>query len=243
MARKKQETLVLFPEILTVTRKLSDEQFGALMRAAFSYRFNGETYNGDDAAVDVAFQFISNQIDRHAENCTQNAQNASTPPPRGSGMQRNAAECSEIPVDAPNGQRNPPPIQSISNPILSESIPKESTAAKQPHAPAKKTTEKSSFGEFGWVKLTDDEYNRLLNDLGEAEVKRCISYVDESAQTTGNKNRWRDWNLVLLKCHKQGWGLNHQRHSTSKNQPIYGSGELGEAEMEAIQRVLREDTP
>ena len=73
-----------------------------------------------------------------------------------------------------------------------------------PPAPTKQA--KKPHGEFGWVKLTDDEYNRLINDLGEAEVKRCIAYVDESAQTTGNKNKWRDWNLVVRKCHKQNWG-------------------------------------
>lgn len=91
------------------------------------------------------------------------------------------------------------------------SIGKDSIESKadKPPAPAKQA--RKAFGEFGWVKLTDDEYNRLLNDLGEAEVKRCIAYVDESAQATGNKNKWRDWNLVVRKCHKQGWGLNHQQ--------------------------------
>lgn len=33
MARPKQETLVLFPDILNITRKFTDAQFGALMRA------------------------------------------------------------------------------------------------------------------------------------------------------------------------------------------------------------------
>ena len=65
---------------------------------------------------------------------------------------------------------------------------------------------KSTHGEYGWVKLTDVEYNRLLNDFGEDEVKRCISYVDESAQSTGNKNKWRDWNLVLRRAANGGWG-------------------------------------
>ena len=36
MARKKQETLVLFPEVMQITRKFTDAQFGALIRAVFS---------------------------------------------------------------------------------------------------------------------------------------------------------------------------------------------------------------
>lgn len=121
------------------------------------------------------------------------------------------------------------PIHSI--PIHSN---KESMAAEPP-APTKEA--KKAFGEYGWVKLTDSEYNRLLNDLGEAEVKRCIAYVDQSAQTTGNKNKWRDWNLVVRKCHKQGWGINCQQYSRKPEIPK-GSGELGSAELDAIRRVL-----
>ena len=45
------------------------------------------------------------------------------------------------------------------------------------------------YGEYGWVRLTDEEYNRLLNELGDIELARCIQYVDESAQSNGNKNK------------------------------------------------------
>ena len=77
-------------------------------------------------------------------------------------------------------------------------------------APAPGCSEKSArkkYGQYGWVKLTDEEYSCLLNDLGQAEVERCIAYIDEAAQSTGNKNKWRDWNLVVRRCHRDGWGL------------------------------------
>ena len=61
-------------------------------------------------------------------------------------------------------------------------------------------------GEYGWVKLTDEQYTKLEQDLGEEELLRCIRYVDESAQQTGNKNKWKDWNLVIRKCSRDGWG-------------------------------------
>lgn len=64
-----------------------------------------------------------------------------------------------------------------------------------------------SFGQYGWVRLSDREYAKLLQDFGQAELNRCIAYIDESAQSTGNKNKWRDWNLVLRRCHRDRWGL------------------------------------
>ena len=69
--------------------------------------------------------------------------------------------------------------------------------------------------QYGWVMLSDEEYSKLLKDLGQAELDRCITYVDESAQSSGNKNKWKDWNLVVRKCHREGWGLrNYQRPQT-----------------------------
>ena len=82
-----------------------------------------------------------------------------------------------------------------------------------------------AYGEYGWVKLTDDEYKRLIDDLGEAETKRCIQYVDESAQTTGNKNKWKGWNAVVRKCHRDGWGV---RNENSAKKPAYDASQLGE---------------
>lgn len=70
--------------------------------------------------------------------------------------------------------------------------------------------ERHKHGEYGWVLLTDQEYERLVNELGLSEAKRCIAYVDEAAQGTGNKNKWKDWNLVVRKCHREGWGQRQQ---------------------------------
>jgi hypothetical protein len=73
---------------------------------------------------------------------------------------------------------------------------------------SKEKEKKPSFhkhGEYGWVKLTDDQYSRLLKDMGKEELDRCIQYVDESAQKNGNRNGWKDWNLVLRSCHREKW--------------------------------------
>ena len=125
MARKKQETLVLFPEVLQITRKFTDAQFGALIRAVFSYRFGGEEYSGDDMAIDVAFQAIANQVDRLKEYSEINAKNAA-----GSESKQGGAECSEM-------QENHRPI--LSNPIQSvpiQSDPVEDTGAQSAKPPA-----------------------------------------------------------------------------------------------------------
>jgi len=69
---------------------------------------------------------------------------------------------------------------------------------------------KTKYGQYGWVKLTGEEYDRLALDLGPEETARCIQYVDESAEKTGNKNQWKNWNLVVRNCSRDGW---HKRYN------------------------------
>ena len=114
--------------------------------------------------------------------------------------------------------------------IGKDSIGKVSTESMADKPPTSPKPTKKSFGEYGWVKLTEDEYNRLVNDLGEDEAKRCITYVDESAQSTNNKNKWRDWNLLVRRCHRDKWGMKPNPKGTqiSGADRILGMIERGE---------------
>lgn len=79
-------------------------------------------------------------------------------------------------------------------------------AAAQPATASEKTVRKK-YGKYRWVKLSEQELESLRRDLGDDEVKRCITYIDESAQANSNKNGWQDWNVVIRKCSRDGWGI------------------------------------
>ena len=91
----------------------------------------------------------------------------------------------------------------------------EPPAASPAPAPEPVKPVRHKYGEYGWVRLTDEEHARLLKDLGADELKRCITYVDESAQRSGNKNKWKDWNLVIRKCSREGWGVSRYRAASN----------------------------
>ena len=86
---------------------------------------------------------------------------------------------------------------------------------KESYAPAHAKRQK--WGQYGWVLLTPEEHNRLMTDLGAAELDRCIRYIDEAAQSSGNKNKWKDWNLVIRRCSREGWG---QRYNPKPVMPV-----------------------
>lgn len=92
--------------------------------------------------------------------------------------------------------------QSCHDTDIDKDIDKEVDKEKEKNTPAPR----HFVGQHGYVKLTDKELDRLIQDLGQSETDRVIAYVDESAAATRNKNEWKDWNLVLRKASREGWG-------------------------------------
>ena len=93
------------------------------------------------------------------------------------------------------------------------------TTPPAPIVPDPEEPVRHKHGANGWVRLTDEQYIKLLKDLGPAELNRCITYVDESAQITQNKNGWKDWNLVVRRCHREQWGTKYPKQKASE-QPV-----------------------
>jgi len=76
---------------------------------------------------------------------------------------------------------------------------------------APKKQQRKKYGQYGWVLLSDAELERLEAEYGYCDVNHYINYVDESAQQTGNKNKWKDWNVVVKKAIREQWGKGNQR--------------------------------
>lgn len=82
------------------------------------------------------------------------------------------------------------------------------SSGARPPSPAKEEKKplRIKYGEYGWVLLSQEEYSRLIEEYGEETAAHYIRYVDESAQQSGNKNKWKDWNLVVRKAIRGQWG-------------------------------------
>ena len=120
-----------------------------------------------------------------------------------------------------------------------EEAPSEKKAPAKPPAPPKK-----SRAPYGWVKLTDAEYERLCRDLGEAEATYWIRLVDEMAQSTYNKNGWKDWNLTVRRAACEKWGPRRTADKASARNAQYqthDSTSVSPIAQAAIEAMLQED--
>ena len=199
---------VYFQDWKAIRNAVSPEQGWKLFNACLNYAELGEPLKEKDPVIIAFFQLLSGGIDRSIAKSEEKAQKSRYA--RYCGLKKESGEsplsfeewvttvdaCQQPSThvndgDNHNRNRNRNPIE-----IQSES----ESESKTTNSPKKK------YGDYGWVKLTDAQYTKLVADLGQSELDRCIQYVDEYAQLTGNKKGYKDWNIVIRRCSREGWG-------------------------------------
>ena len=215
--------------------ELSETQVGALTMAILKFQARGEKPANLDPVCKALWAVIHQDLLRARlkyDTAVKNGKKGGRPPK----ASKHEEETNE------NQEKGITKTESKTKSESESKSTSKSTSIDTGSAPAQAAgvcCEKESFGEFGWIKLTMEQYRKLLERLGPEELNRCITYVDEAAQSTGNRNRWKDWYLILRRCHENRWYETRQKYS-KPDVPYGATGVLGEAELEAIQRVLRE---
>ena len=64
---------------------------------------------------------------------------------------------------------------------------------------------KETYGTYKRIKLTEDEYKRLIEDYGKETINKQIELLDEYIESNNNKNKYTNFNLVLRKSIREKW--------------------------------------
>lgn len=235
-----KKSFILFCDYEDLLADLSDADLGLLLRGIFAYTGRGEEPIFESGELKMAFRFIRRRLDAdrkaYQEKCEKRRQAGAK---GGKSKAENLAKQANASVAkqdlsnlADNDTDNDTDTDTDTDIIYPPIVPQGTVAQRH-----KEKQERHKYGEYGWVQLTEEEYTRLLADLGEKELSRCIAYVDESAQSTGNKNKWRDWNLVIRKCARGGWGKGGSGKAAAVPQapPSYDLSEF--------ERMMQQHTP
>lgn len=215
---------------------LTNEDMGALLRAMMHYQFRDEEPTELSGVAKIFWMFLVEDLDRAKAQYVTSVNNGK----KGGRPKKNAAAKVE---NQEKTQTNPEKgitrtESRTESKTESRTKTRERTKTSAREAEEDLSVCEKAYGEFGWVKLTDEQYAQLEKSMGQWELTQCITYIDRAAQTTNNRNQWRDWSLVLMRCHEEAW--HHTRRRTAPV-PTGASGQLGEAELEAIRRVLSEE--
>ena len=204
--------------------KLGDAQLGKLVYAMMEYQFYGMEPEKLSEKLTYVWEAIVEDLDRARVRYNAAVENGK----KGGRPRKNPTETENNPEK---------PITRTRTESRTESKTRSITETESPEAACGEDLSvcQKAYGEFGWVRLTQEQYLQLQGMMGAAELDRCITYIDRAAQTTNNRNHWQDWALVLRRCHESRW---HEAACPSDPIPKGASGVLGEAELEAIRRVM-----
>ncbi len=130
-----------------------------------------------------------------------------------SSLENFQSESKNFPIDIDTEKDTDTDIEKEKDIYIEKERKKENApaAARSPSVKKEDFVLKNKYGSYGWIELSENEYAQLLDELGEAELARCIAYIDQSAQSTGNRNRWKDWVLILRRCSRESWGIRQEK--------------------------------
>lgn len=207
MPRKKQEILALFQDAFDLTKELSDQQFGELMRAIGNYRFGGAKYTGNDFAIKMSFGFISAQVDRYSDYCQSkraaaNARYNNDSAEECTGVQEtqnNAKECTGVHNDA----KEPSISMSMSKSV---SISDDNKADKPQRARFSPPTVED-------VKAYCTEKNYSV------DPNRFVDFYTSNGWMVG-KNKMKDWRAAV-----RNWnGKEQSKNGKTESKPLWTIG-------------------
>lgn len=173
-----------FPDLKETMSELSDAERGRLFMAALEYVETGKRpdLKGNER---ILFPGIAAQIDRdnaeYDKKCKQNKENGLKA--NGSERPRTVANGSERRANAP--QEKEKEEDKENNTLSDESVKR-----------TRKKRKTLTFGEFGNVQLTQEEYDRLCAEFPNADeaVKFLDEYIEEKKYKSANHNfalrRW-----------------------------------------------------
>lgn len=92
------------------------------------------------------------------------------------------------------------------------------------------------MGTYKRIKLTKDQYNKLIDDYGEDYINQIINRLDEYVESNNNKNKYSNYNLVIRKAIRDNW-FKIEKLPSWFNQEIKKEEGLTDEEREWLQSI------
>ena len=195
---------------------LTDEQVGRLFRYLISYADSGlGAPDNEDICVKLLFSVMSSAIDennaKYAEKCKRNQEIAierekNKRDNQSTNVHERARTCTNVherarestkSTDTDTDTETETETETETDIILTDNSVCGGKSAEQisAPAPAKKKSAMHKHGEYGHVRLTDEQHKKLIGEYGQQTVDTYIRKIDEYCQLKGKL--YKDYNLAI----------------------------------------------
>lgn len=195
MAEKK--SFVLYTDYQKHINKLTDEEAGTLFKALFKYA-EKEDLPELTPMADMAFSFIAAVMDRDSEKWEEIKKKRSEAVKKRWEKEKqtdtndtNVYKC--IQTDT-NDTVN---VNGNVNVNVNDNVNVIKGVIGGKDKPSPRSPVKKKYGNYQHVALTDEQYNKLLSDYGQATLEKYIQEIDDWVQLKGKG--YKDYNLAIRK--------------------------------------------
>ena len=106
-------------------------------------------------------------------------------------------------IGIPSGRPNTINLNLNTN-INSLDILEENKEIKNKETKEPKNTKKK-YGKYQRILLTNDEFRKLCEEFGKEYIEKVIDRIDEYVEENNNKNKYKNFNLVIRKAIRDNW--------------------------------------
>lgn len=93
----------------------------------------------------------------------------------------------------------------------------------------------NKYGEYKRILLTEEQYQKLVDEYDRAYIDKQINLLDEYIQINSNKNGYKDFNLVLRKSIRDNWFENKKEsRNNAKNHDFNNQRDYSKEELDGI---------
>ena len=203
---------------------LTNEQKGQWLNWMMAYTNDLNPEYPDDDVVKMAClmtqETLKRDLKKYKNRCEKNLKNINKRwADYKEKIQSNTIEYNRIPPNYDNDNDNDNDI------LKKECIEKKKNGDVNTSPHTHKSKIKHHYGKFNRVMLTDDELSKLYQDFDKDYITQVIDLLDEYIESNNNKNKYRNYNLVIRKAIKERW-FNLPSHKKTTNNNNGGFEEL-----------------
>lgn len=197
-----KKSFLLYYDSLSVIDKMTDQQVGKLLRKMRSYH-NWNDYEIDDVVVEIAFEQFKNQFDRDIK------------------TYQNVCDRNKKIADERREKKKVP--ESTRSTTRKSGVPESTRSThtdkdKDKHTDKDKDKENDIIGDWeenppskelkkywDFVKMTAEEYQKLIDAYGEKNIKSYIYKIDLYVWSRGKTWTYKDYYRTVLAWLEKDW--------------------------------------
>ena len=190
-----KNSFIIYHKYRDILKDLTNEQVGILFRSIFDYEID-KTLPNLEGELKMAFNFVKTDLDFNSNKynniCERNRKNG---------------KYGGRPKKDQDDEKPKKPSGLFGNPKNPEKPKKPDNEYEYDNENIKKKEIYKEKGEYGWVKLTDIQYEKLCKEYSKNYIDFVITKIDEYTQSNGNKNKYKDFNVVIRKAIRDKWSI------------------------------------